>query len=724
MSNAPVSSRPVGSGRLRDLTPLLRPRSVAVVGATRDANRIGGRPFAYLRRFGFPGPVHPVNPRYGEIDGARCFARVQDIPEPPDMAVIAIPAHATLDAVRDCQAAGVPALTIYTSGFRETGAGGKALEAELIALAESEDTLICGPNCQGVTNLLDRMQANFSSALADPGLPSGPVGFVSQSGLFTGILAAAFQRRGIGLGYLVSTGNESVVDFADVLAFMARDERVRVVAGYLEGVRDGRKLAEAIAVARAHGKPVVLLKVGRTAESAAAAASHTGALAGAYDVYRSALRQWGAIEVDTIDELFDAIETFAVCTGTARGDRIGILTNSGGLGVFGADRVRARSMRMAELSAGTVSAIEEKSFDFASAVNPVDFTLQGLTDAAAVGSHLAHIVRDENVDATLAFFGVQKLNVDALIDEIDSANRLNDKPLVVAWMLGDPGAPPRLRERGIPCLSDPAAAVAAAHALVRHGATMRRIASGEARAPRPSAAAADRVAAASGLLSEWQSRAIVEAAGIPVARGRLASDSGAAMTAAAAIGYPVVLKVDSPDIAHKTEAGGVVTGLTDAAAVRAAYAGILHDVRARAPNAALAGCGVYETIDDGVEMIAGIKRDPVFGPVILVGMGGVLAEIIDDVALGLPPLAARDARAMIERLRGFRLLAGARGRPAADLAAVVEALLALSDLALACPAIVELDINPLRASPGGVTALDALVRIDDPDGPDGPASDR
>ena len=278
------------------------------------------------------------------------------------------------------------------------------------------------------------MQANFSSALAQPGLEAGPVGFVSQSGLFTGILPAEFQRRGIGLGYLVSTGNESVVDFADVLAFMARDDRVRVVGGYLEGVRDGRKLAAAAQAARERGKPVVLLKVGRTAESAAAAASHTGALAGAYDVYRAALAQWGILEVDTIDELFDALEAFAVGTGTARGDRIGILTNSGGLGVFGADRARAAGMRMAELAPETVAAIEERLFDFASAANPVDFTLQGLTDAAAVGSHLAHIARDPNVDATLAFFGVQKLNVDALIDEIDAANRLNDKPLIVGWM--------------------------------------------------------------------------------------------------------------------------------------------------------------------------------------------------------------------------------------------------------------------------------------------------
>lgn len=698
---------------LRNLAPLLKPRSVAVVGATRDANRIGGRPFYFLRRFGFPGPVWPVNPRYREIDGVRCYPRARDLPETPDMAVIAIPAAGVLDAVRDCQAAGVRAIVLYTSGFRETGAAGRALEAELAALAEAEGTLLCGPNCQGAANLLDRMQANFSSALTEKDMPVGPVGFVSQSGLFTGILAAEFRDRGVGLGYLVSTGNEAVVDFADVLAFMARDDRIRVVAGYLEGVRDGRKLGAAISVAREHGKPVVLLKVGRTAESAAAAASHTGALAGAYDVYRAALAQWGAVETDTIGELFDAVEAFAVSGKTARGDRIAMLTNSGGLGVFGADRTRAHGLHMARLAPETEAAIGERAFEFASASNPVDFTLQGLSDPAAVGSHLAHIARDDNVDVTLAFFGVQKLHVDALIDEIDATNRLNGKPLIAAWLMGDPQAPRRLRARGVPCMAGPAEAVAAARALVAHGAAARR-AQAE-RPPRPLPEAAARAAAApAGALSERDSRAILEAAGIPLVAGAFARSADEAAAAAEELGYPAVLKIDSPGIAHKTDIGGVAVGLRDAAAVRRAWADIMRNAAARAPDAEVAGCGVYALAPDGPELIAGIARDPVFGPVVLAGMGGVFAEVLNDTALGLPPLTADDARRMLESLRGYPILTGARGRSGAGIAALADVLLALSDLALACPQIAELDINPLRATPGGPLALDALIRISAP----------
>ncbi len=694
---------------LRDLTPLLKPRSVAVIGATHDANRIGGRPFASLRRFGFPGPVYPVNPRYEAIDGVPCFSRVQDIPEPPDMAVLAIPAAATLEALRDCQAAGVPALTIYTSGFRETGAEGKAMEEELRATAETHGTLICGPNCQGVANLLDRMQANFSSALSDPGILGGPVGFVSQSGLFTGILAAAFQARGIGIGYLVSTGNEAVVDFSDVLAFMAQDPRIRVVAGYLEGVRDGQKLKAAIRTAREHGKPVVLLKVGRTHEGASAAASHTGALAGAYDVYRAALAQWGAVEVDTIDELFDAVEGFAVSRGTATGDRIGIMSNSGGLGVFGADQVRAHGMRMAELGDTTVEAIRARSLPFASSTNPVDFALQGLSDPDAVGSHLGHIAADADVDVTLAFFGVQKLHVDNIIDRIDAANRLNDKPLLVAWMLGDPAAPAAFRERQIPCFADPASSVRAARALVAH-ATWTRQSSTE-RAPQQHPAAAQLIEAADGVLSEWRARAVIEAAGIPVPPGSLADSADAAVEAADAIGYPVVLKVESDAIAHKSDVGGVFQGLADAAAVREAYARMRRNLEERAPDRVTDMCGVYGQATPGVDLIAGISRDPVFGPVVLVGSGGVFAETLRDTALGLPPLSEATARAMVEKLHGYERLRGARGEPGADIDAVIRALLVLSDLAFACPTLAELDINPLRATREGVTALDALIRV-------------
>jgi len=703
---------------LRDLTPLMKPRSVAVIGATPDPRRPGGRPLDFLRRYGFDGPIYPVNPRYEDINGVQCYANITEIPEPADMAVVVVPAHAVLDVLRDCQKADVKALTIYTSGFREIGPEGAALEAELVAQANAHGTLICGPNCQGVANLFDKMVSNFTSALATEGIDAGPIGFVSQSGLFTGIVTAELRRRGLGLGYLVSSGNEAVVDFADLLAAMAEDPRVRVVAGYMEGIRDGAKLAEAAAVARRHGKPVVLLKVGRTAESAAAAASHTGALAGAYDVYRAALRQWGIIEVDTIQDLFDTIEAFAVTDKVARGERIGILTNSGGLGVFGADMVRAHNLPLATFSDQTIAAIKEKLPEFGSAVNPIDFTLQAFTDPAAVGSHLRNMMRDDGVDVGLAFFGVQMLNGEALAGEVAQANAETDKPIVTAWMLGDPVAPPILRAAGVPCLDDPAAAVKGARRLIEQGGFAAR--SSERREPQKKQdAVAALVGVEPGVLSEWQARAVIEAAGISTAKGVLADAAEAAVNAAQGIGFPVVLKVESKDIAHKSEAGGVALNLTDADAVRGAFARVIASAKAYAPDAMLGGVGVYEMVAGGVELIAGVNTDVAFGPVVLVGMGGIMAEVMEDTALGVAPLGRADAEAMVRSLKGFAILGGARGRPKCDVEAVVEVLLALSDLAIACPEISELDINPLMVMPAGegVKAADALVTVAAPENP-------
>jgi len=455
--------------KLRDLTPLFIPKSVAVVGATSNPKRVGGRPIRFLRNFGFSGPIYPVNPRYEALDGDRCYARVSDIPERPDMAILAVPAALCLDAVRDCQAAGVPAITVYTSGFGETGDEGKALQAELAALARSGGTLICGPNCQGIANFHDHVVGNFTSALASGEMAAGPVGFASQSGLFGGIVVAEFRRRGMGLGYLVSTGNEADVDFAEALAYMAADPRIRVVAGYVEGARNGTKLRQAAAVARAHGKPMVLIKVGRGADGARTAAAHTGATTGDYAVYRAALAQWGIVEVDTIQELFDVMETFGHGTPAAKGDRIGMASNSGGIGVFCADKVTEQGLRLAEFSATTTDGILEKLPAFGSPTNPVDFTLQAFTDPHSVGSHIRHIVQDEGVDVALAFFGVQMLNADELVQELVEANALNDKPLLVGWMLGASEVPARLRAAGIACFEDPLAAITAASALARQG---------------------------------------------------------------------------------------------------------------------------------------------------------------------------------------------------------------------------------------------------------------
>lgn len=699
----------IAASGLRDLTPLLNPRSVAIVGATPDPRRVGGRPLSFLLRFGFPGAIYPVNPKYEAIEGVRCYPSVKEVPEPADMAIIAVPASRVIEAVRECQVAGIPAMTIYTSGFAEMGGEGERLEAELKAIAEAEGTLVCGPNCQGVANLHDRMVANFSSTLSRHEITAGPIGFVSQSGLFAGIVAAECYQRGIGLGYLNSTGNESIVDFADMIAHMASDSRIGVVAGYLEGIRDGQKLRAALAIARKNQTPVIILKVGRSDESARAAASHTGSMAGSYEVYRAAFRQWGVVEANDVAELFDLIELFSLSPPASKGPRVGILTNSGGIGVFCADKVNELGLELPSLNPETSDRILEKLPAFGSAQNPVDFTLQALSDAEAIGGHLKYMVSDPNVDVVLAFFGVQMLNVDALCDEIIKANKVNEKPIVVGWMLGDPSLPGKLRAQGIPCFDDPLRALKAIKALVARPISVREeVPSGDVDSA--VAMVAQSIHSGKFQLGEYDSKQVLNTLGIDVTRGRVVSNSKQAVVAAEEVGYPVALKVESPDIGHKSEASGVHLGLTTSTAVRSAFEEIQKSVRIFNPNALIDGIGVYEMVTDAIELIAGIKRDPVFGPVILLGSGGIMAEMLKDSVVRVAPITKSDARAMIAELKIFPLLEGARSYPKSDIGAIGDILVRLSKFSVATDLVSELDINPLMAlrEGNGACAADAL----------------
>ena len=697
---------------LRDLTSLLSPRSIAIVGATPDSRRVGGRPLSFLRRFDFPGTIYPVNPKYREIDGIRCYESVTELPETADMAIICVPANGVIETVRECQAVGILAMTIYTSGFSEMGGDGASLEKELKALAESKGSLICGPNCQGVANFNDRMVANFSSTLGRDEISAGPIGFVSQSGLFTGIVAAECYRRGLGIGYLNSTGNEAVVDYADMIAYMARDPRINVVAGYMEGVRDGNKLRAALRVAQDHNKPVIILKVGRNVKSAQAAASHTGSIAGSYEVYKAAFRQWGVIEANDITELFDLIELFSLAPDFSKGPRVGILTNSGGIGVFCADKANDLGLELANFSPGTKAKILEKLPAFGSAQNPVDFTLQALNDAEAIGWHIEQVVKDPNVDAVLAFFGVQMLNIDALCIELVKANKLNNKPVVVGWMLGDPSMPTRLRAEGVPCFQDPSRALQALRALV----TEEEKNSEDIRSSDVNGANTFiKRMAESGVrqLGESRAKQALDLMGIRVTRGKVASDAEEAIGVADEIGYPVVLKVESQDIPHKSEAGGVRVNIEKSNEIAQIFNEICASVREFDSNAKIKGVGVYEMIEDAIELIVGVKRDPVFGPIVLLGSGGIMVEMLKDTVIRVAPVSHSDAVGMIEELKIYPLLKGARGRVKSDLDAVADILTKLSNFTLSTELIAELEINPLMlfAEGKGVCAADALISL-------------
>jgi len=705
MSNAP------------NLSPLLAPRAVAIIGATHDHRRFGGRPIQYLDYYGYKGGVYPVNPKYDEIGGVKCYPHIADLPETPDLAIVAVPAKLVIETLRDCQDAGVPALILYTSGFAEMGGDGATVQARIRAMALEKGTIICGPNCQGAANFHIGFNSYVTSALGDVPVRPGGIGFVSQSGMFGGMFAKACMDRGLGLGYIVSTGNEVVLDFSDVLAYMLADPKIEVAAGYLEGLRDAGKLRNAARIARAQGKPIVILKVGRNAASATAAASHTASMTGSYDAYRAAFDEWGIIEANSIAELFDITEAFARKRVTRGGRRVGMLTNSGGVGVFLADNVPQVGLEQAVFSDHTVAALAEGMFAFGSPRNPVDLATQFTSQPEVVGRYLRHILADDAVDGVLTFFGVQRRNPAVACEQLEYAAASSDKPFVVCWSLGAPEAIDRLRQSNIPVYEDSIRALIVLRAMLRQGAlatTPFPEAPGKPVGKAATAATLLRNSGrAGGVLDEETSKAVLAAAGITVTRSAKADTAEAAVAAADRIGYPVALKIVSPDIPHKTEAGGVALNLASADAVRTAFGRIMESARAYAPDARIEGVGVHEMVTDGVEAIVGVTRDSTFGPLVLAGIGGIAVEVYRDRALRLPPVDEDGAMGMVRALRGFPLLDGARGRPKADVAALCQVIRRVSDLAIACPELAELDINPVLVRPGGngAVAADALIRV-------------
>jgi acetyltransferase len=453
--------------RFVDLTPLLNPASIAIIGATPDTKKVGGRPIRYLRRYGYGGRIYPVNPKHDVVQELRCFASLAALPERPDMAIIALPAEAAIEAARDCVGAGIPALTVYSSSFREVGGEGEAREARLKAAIAGTGTVMCGPNCQGVANFHDRMVAYFTSGLGREDVPIGGVGFVTQSGLFGGMLAETCVKRGIGLGTMISTGNEAGIDFADAIAYMAGDPRTTVIAGYLEGIGDLARLDAALGRAAGRNVPVVILKVGRHEEARRAAKAHTGADTGSWTDYTTLFRRQGVIEVSTVETLYDVIEASSLGMPRPNGGRLGMITNSGGIGAMCADLACSLGLSVPNFEAATEAALRARLPDYASPRNPVDMTLQGFSDPVSLGSHVRAVAADANVDAVLVFVGLNWQTGQMTAETLASVRKSLTKPIAVAWVGGDPRAIELLKRAHIPVFDDARRALDVFRALAR-----------------------------------------------------------------------------------------------------------------------------------------------------------------------------------------------------------------------------------------------------------------
>ncbi len=714
---------------IRNLDALFRPRSIALIGASRRDHSVGSVLARNLFRGGFQGPIMPVHPREAAIEGVLAYPSVAALPQVPDLAIIATPRDSVVPLVADLAARGCRAAVVITAGFGEGGdAAGAALSQQMLAAAKPKDhptkgMRILGPNCLGLLVPGIGLNASFAHIPAK----AGDIACISQSGALATSLLDWAAGRGIGFSHMVTLGNMADIDFGDMLNYLAADGGTSAVMLYVEGLTEARKFMSA-ARSLARMKPVIVIKSGRHAASATAAKSHTGALAGSDAVYDAAFRRAGMLRVDDLEEVFAALEAVARMP-RLDGDRLAILTNGGGVGVLAADSVLDAGGRLATLAPETVAALDRVLPASWSRANPVDIIGDAPGDRyiAALGP----VLHDPGVDALLV------LNAPtAVASSLEAAQAvtgwLKDHPppqgkaLLTSWVGGEAAAEARtlFADAGIASYSTPSQAVRGFQYMARY----RKVQDELMEAPRATAPCASDPAAARAIvrtalaagrewLDEADAKAVLAAYGIPVVRTFAAADPQDAARLAAGLTPPLAVKIRSRDITHKSDVGGVILNLPDAAAVATAAGQMLDRVRTARPDAVVDGFTVQEMIrrPGAYELILGLSHDPTFGPVILFGHGGVGVEVIGDKALALPPLNHSLARDLIGRTRIARLLGGFRSRPPADLEAICAALMGLSHLAVDLPEVAELDINPLLADEAGVVALDARIRLQSAD---------
>ncbi len=701
------------------LQPLLAPRTVALVGASERSGSLGDIVYRNLAA-GKLLRLDPVNPRHATIHGQAAYPRLTKLPQLPDLAVVATPARAVPGVIEDAAQAGIKAAVVLTSGFAESGAEGLALQEHFLRNAKRGGVRILGPNCLGVMRADSGLNATFARTPARP----GKLALVSQSGAICGAILDWAHSAEIGFSSVVSLGAAADVDFGEILDFLVPDAETAAILLYVEGIRDARRYLSALRAA-SRVKPVVVLKVGRYASGSKAASSHTGALVGSDAVFDAALRRGGSVRVKTYTQLFAAARMLA-SERLPAGERLAIVTNGGGPGVVAADSAAENGVALAALSEETISLLNGKMPPQWSHGNPIDI----IGDAPPQRFHdaTAAALADPNVDAVLAMYSPVAVTEPAdAARAVAEAARSGRKPVLAAW-LGDINpneSRAYLEAQGIPNFYTPENAVEAfsfvgtyrrnqAQLLEVPGASAfsREIPHEDAKmatAIRDAALAERRE-----LLTESEAKALLGAFGLPVPQTVVARDADAAVKAAREVGFPVALKIHSRDITHKTDVGGVRLDLHDEAMVRVAFEQIVRSLKAARPEARFDGVAVQPMLRFAFqrEVLAGVTTDPVFGPVISFGAGGVAVEALRDTAVALPPLNVALARDLMERTRVFRLLRAYRDVPAADLQALAEVLCGVSRMVCALPWVKEMDLNPVFAHPGGAIVADARVVID------------
>jgi len=703
----------------KELSRLLRPRSVAVIGASATPGSFGYRTLQNTA-FGYTGDVYPINPKHREILGRACYPTIESLPQVPDCVVLSVPAAQALPIVEQCAAMGVGGAVIYSSGFLETGdSEGVAQQHRLAAISRQSGMRILGPNCIGIMNFVDRVGLSFQPGLNELPMITGPIGLVVQSGALGFIITQGMQR-GIGFSYNIAPGNSCDVDICDLINFMVEDETTKAIACVFEGISDGTRFLEAARRALASGKPLIAYKMGRSDLSRRTALSHTGTLTGSNAAYDAAFERAGVVRVDDFEAVLETVAFFTkVGKPVTRG--IGVMSASGGAAVIAADKADELGVSLPPLAPQTSARLREKMPDFGSSANPCDITAASLHDPTMYGDCIKAFAADPSFAAVVV--PMMSIYAPATVERAKYLCELGaglEKPLCIVWLnewYQGPGSEVYDRSRHLSIFRSMRRCLATLKSWIDY--SERREALLARRSSR--LASEDFAANARALLAgrrpgetlgESVSKALLASYGIPVTREKLALTEHGAVQAASEIGYPVVLKAESAAIPHKTEAGVVHLALGDEHAVRAAYRSI-KDAVARLPGPPpIDGVSVQEMVGGGIEVIAGVRNDPQFGPLVVCGMGGVLVEVLRDTACALAPVSKAEALTMLRSLKGYKLLAGFRGAKPVALDALAEAIARLSELGSDHrDEITELDVNPILAGADRVVAVDALAVI-------------
>lgn len=692
------------------LEAIFAPQSLAVVGASPDPTKLGHRVLRNIVDNGYTGRIVAIHPTATSVLGHPAHPSIAAMPEPVDLAVVVVPAAAVLAVVEECGAKGIQGLIIITAGFKEVGGAGKALERTLIERMRHYGMRMVGPNCLGVIDTITPLNASFAALMPNP----GGIAFMSQSGALCTAILDWSKTAGIGFSRFVSLGNKGDVDEVALLQAWGGDPQNRVILAYLEGINNGPAFVETARVVTKQ-TPVIAIKSGTTQAGTRAIASHTGSLAGSEKAYEAAFMQSGILRATTMEELFDYALAFAYQP-LSTGNRIAIVTNAGGPGIIATDAAERSGLALAQFNPETIATLQRDLPPTASVFNPIDVIGDARSDRYRVA--LAAALADPNVDAVLVLFTPQAgSEPEVTAQVIADLSAGQHKPVITSYM-GAASLGPALEllnANRIPNYAFPERAVAALRAMARQYAWSQQpagtIATFDVDRERVRAVFARVREAGRVELGEIEAREVIEAYGMRLPQSQLARSPDEAVAIANAIGFPVVMKISSPDILHKSDIGGVKVGVADATAVRDTYELIEYRARKYNPEAAIWGVLIQQQVRKGRELLVGVNRDPQFGPLVAFGMGGIYVEVLKDVAFRLAPITREEAHAQIREIRTFPLLRGVRGDLPADIAAAEEVILRVSQLVTEFPEIVEMDINPLVVHNQGEGAIVLDARI-------------